>query len=79
MNVEEVCRSIELLDFQKAIDQVKQLSKEADSLTDYSNLQPRTVTIGHVELWDFLYLLSTEITRYGEMVTLHVKYLRVVR
>lgn len=79
MNVEEVCRSIELLDCQEAIDQVKQLAKEVDSLTDYSNLQPRTVTIGHVELWDFLYLLSTEITRYGEMVTLHVKYLRVAR
>lgn len=78
MRVKEVSAYIDIsFSIEEVEQQLKQLVKEVAQINGTSKFVPQTVLIGRESLFDFLYIVSYEITRYGEIDTLYIKYMKV--
>ena len=60
-------------------EQIDALVIEAGEIRGTSSVTPRNVSIGSRTLFDFLYLLESEINLYGGFASIRIKYLRVRR
>lgn len=80
MSVQEVGVYIDIsFHIEETEEQLKQLVREASLVNGSTNFVPRTVTICCDPLFDFLYIVSYEITRYREIDSLYIKYLKATR
>jgi hypothetical protein len=80
MNVIEAQAIIDIqnVDFSEAKATLEALANEAFAASTEKAV-PKTVVIGNSTLFDFLYLISTDVSLYGETATVYLKYLKVDR